>query len=417
MKRALLITVLAIAFLVAFTGTAFANFGPHGGYSQDTDACAGCHRAHTSFSSVTWEDQAGNDHSALLISSASNMEEFCYACHGDAAPGASTNVASGVFDSGPSGADGVLAGGAIFYETNSSFNATLNGGGFEQTGMVASTSMHNMSSGGAIDPLWGAGNSPTSVTMSCTSCHDPHGSSNYRLLKETVNGNVVGGYDAGGNPQPFVVSSEENYPVGGWLKHEAGAVQMTAYKPNYTSAEYKFLQPDPSYSAGKNRSMTTWCAACHEAYVVKGNVNTGSAPYDYGAGEAAANNGALLGARARHRHPVDISLAAGVGPTRALAQEVIVSDILPLDDGPDAGDVRGEWDTDDYIGCLTCHRAHGTDKTMEGWANARLINNPTAVVTWTVEATTVAPVGVNPNFTSALLRADNRGVCERCHNK
>lgn len=407
-----------MAFLLAFAGGAYANFGPHGGYSLDTDACAGCHRAHTSFSSVTWEDQGGNDHSALLISSASTMEEFCYACHGDGAPGASTNVETGVFDSGPSGEDGVAAGGAIFYETNSSFDATLNGGGFASTGYAASTSMHNMGEGGVIDPMWGDGNSPTSVDLTCTSCHDPHGSVNYRLLKETVNGNNVGSYD-GDVPQPFVVSSEENYPVGGWLKHEDGAAQMSAYKPNYTQEEYKFLEPDPGYSAGKNRSMTTWCAACHEAYVVKGDPVSGSDPYDYGSAETAANNGAVLGARARHRHPVDISLAAGVGPTRALTQEVVISDVLPLDDGPDAAadDVRGEYDTDDILGCLTCHRAHGTEKTMEGWANARLINNPTAVVTWTVEATTVAPAGVNPNMSSALLRADNRGVCERCHNK
>ena len=34
------------------------------------------------------------------------MTEFCNACHGDTAPGASTNVASGIFDSGPSAAIG-----------------------------------------------------------------------------------------------------------------------------------------------------------------------------------------------------------------------------------------------------------------------------------------------------------------------
>ena len=42
--------------------------------------------------------------SALLVGSATTMTEFCNACHGDLAPGASTNVVRGVFDSGPTGA-------------------------------------------------------------------------------------------------------------------------------------------------------------------------------------------------------------------------------------------------------------------------------------------------------------------------
>ncbi|MDH4140907.1 MAG: hypothetical protein OEV43_10110, partial [Coriobacteriia bacterium] len=96
MKR-IILTVAAAILLVAFSGAeAYANFGPHGGYAADTDSCAGCHRAHTSFSPITWTDPAGNSHSALLVSSASTMLEFCLACHGDDAPGASTNVVAGV---------------------------------------------------------------------------------------------------------------------------------------------------------------------------------------------------------------------------------------------------------------------------------------------------------------------------------
>jgi hypothetical protein len=81
------------------------------------------------------------------------------------------------------------------------------------------------------------------------------------------------------------------------------------------------------------------------------------------------------------------------------------------------GDPVGAYQENDQLGCLTCHFAHGTDKKMAGWANARLVNNPSAVPTWSVEPTTALPAGVNPNMSSALLRADNRGVCERCHNK
>ena len=144
---------------------------------------------------------------------------------------------------------------------------------------------------------------------------------------------------------------------------------------------------------------------------------TGSAPYDYGTAEAAANNGALLGARSRHRHPVDlpidsVSVAAGWGA------DTVTSTALPLEKRPGAAEPRGTWTRRDYLGCLTCHYAHGTAASMSGWANARLRNNPSGTPSWTIEPTSVAaPKGVNPNFSSSLLRMPNRGVCERCHNK
>jgi predicted CXXCH cytochrome family protein len=426
-KKVSLILAMAAIVVLATAGSAFANFGPHGGYALDTDACAGCHRAHTSFSDLTWQDTGGNNHSALLVSSASTMQEFCYACHGDNAPGASTNVQMGVFDSGPSGADGVTGPG-VAYQTNSAFNGALNGGGFQSmpatngVGFTATSSMHDMEKGSLTDPMWGAGSSaPAGTNLTCTTCHDPHGSSNYRILKDSVNGVTVGGYN-GETPQPFVFSSEEGYPAGGWLKHIPGASQMETYFPNYTTAEYKFAMPDPGYSPGQFRTMSTWCSACHQQYDNK------QSTYNYGgyeavdatrvAGVLTPGVGTAVGDRNRHRHPVNIPIAT-VTQLNGWGSDAITSTILPLDKrlGAPASE-RGTWRTTDYLGCLTCHRAHGAQTTMNGWAVSSLANNPSAVVTWyPTMATAVGPSGVNPNFSSALLRADNRGVCERCHNK
>jgi cytochrome c553 len=381
-KRISIVLVLAMALVLAFSGVAYANFGAHGGYSQDTDACAGCHRAHTSFSEVEWVDQYDNEHSALLVSSASTMEEFCYACHGDLAPGASTNVEEGIFDAGPSGADAQVAGDdndgvLVAYETNSVFDADLNGGAFE-----GSSSMHDMGEGAATDPMWGDGlSAPEGKNLTCTDCHDPHGSSNYRLLKDSVNDNVVGGY-TNDVPTPYVISAEEGYPVGGWLKHEAGASQLTTYFPNYTAPEYAYQAP----LAGQFRSMSTWCSACHERYDDKNDVTDG-VTYDYGEYESYFDGSTTteVGPRARHRHPVNITLAAGVGATRALVEEVITSTVLPLEmsSAKDSADFRGgNWDFQDYMGCLTCHFAHGTSVEMTGWAEAYLATDASAVVTW-----------------------------------
>ena len=56
LKRISIVLALSLALCLAFVGSAYANFGPHGGYIDDTDSCAGCHRAHTSFSTVGWTD-------------------------------------------------------------------------------------------------------------------------------------------------------------------------------------------------------------------------------------------------------------------------------------------------------------------------------------------------------------------------
>jgi len=423
---------MAAIVVLATAGSAFANFGPHGGYALDTDACAGCHRAHTSFSDLSWtattSGGATTNHSALLVSSASTMQEFCYACHGDNAPGASTNVQVGVFDAGPSGADGVTGPG-VAYQTNSTYYGALNGGGFQSmpatngVGFTATSSMHDMEKGSATDPMWGAGSSaPIGVNLTCTSCHDPHGSSNYRILKDSVNGVTVGGYN-GETPQPFVFSSEEGYPAGGWLKHLPGASQMTTYFPNYTTAEYKWANTDLGYAPDDFRSISTWCSACHQEYN-----NRAPSTYNYGgyeavdatrvAGTLTPGVGTAVGDRVRHRHKVDISIDS-VTQGNGWGSTAIISSVLPLEKRPGNWPAeRGTWQTNDYMGCLTCHRAHGAQTVMTGWAVSSLANNPSAVVTWyPTMATAVGPSGVNPNFSSSLLRADNRGVCERCHNK
>jgi len=439
LKRISIILLVALALTFAFSGVAYANFGPHGGYTEDTDACAGCHRAHTSFSTVTWEDRFGGTGSALLIGSATTMEDFCNACHGADAPGASTNVVEGVFDSGPSGADTQIVGDdndgvVVAYETNSTFGGVLNGGGFYSmpeasgsTTMVASSSSHGMEA--TSQPLWGDNDTMLNNTwdlLTCTSCHDPHGSSNYRLLKDSVNGNTVGGYDLADNPLPFVVSAEEGYPLSGWFKHEAGATQVSGYYPDYTTSQYR--------NTGLAReNISGWCSSCHERYIVRNDETAVSAwggsgrgefddittnPYDYDSFLADMDSPAQVGSQIFHRHPMNVTLAAG-DPNGLywLNTPVTTDSVLPLEfDG--SGDIAafraGEWDYTDYLGCLTCHRAHGTAVTMEGWAEAAL--DTTNGTDW-YPVRTPGSGGVDPVFDSALLRADNRGVCERCHNK
>ncbi len=431
MRKHTLLAALTVALFFAMSSVAYANFGPHGGYSDDTDSCAACHRAHTSFSPIQRTQYetiggvrtpTGQIGSALLVSSAQNMREFCTVCHGNDAPGASTNVMAGVFDAGPSAPHTVSAtGGSTLYLTNSSFGATLNAGGFEYLdGVSPVTSAHSMrpdtggSFVGTVAPIWGWGSSIAEEDarlseFTCTSCHDPHGSTNYRLLRDSLPGGAVGGFNLAGQPDPFVISSEEGFPALGWLRGEAGAAQMAAYFPNYTAPQYRF-------QGNADRSISGWCAGCHQEYNQTGTY------YNYegflGAGGAVGSFDATVGAQRFHRHPVNRPVAQF--PNSSLSREPVMDDLLPLEIAP--GDpaqtgTTSTWGYGDMIGCLTCHRAHGTSAVMDGWAESRLrYNIPTGTnTTWTVELTPTAG-GVNPNFSSSLLRADNRGVCQRCHN-
>jgi hypothetical protein len=72
-----------------------------------------------------------------------------------------------------------------------------------------------------------------------------------------------------------------------------------------------------------------------------------------------------------------------------------------------------------YLTCLTCHYAHGSEATMSGWAAGGITTGTAGPVPFQDPTYD----GVQPTYlgaqsgTAALLRYNNRGVCERCHNK
>lgn len=450
----LAVSLVAVALSMMMSGVALANYGPHGGYGSlrnyvgeadfnnqhtnptdfnpDTDACAGCHRAHTAVASVTWTDSQSGVKNALLIgTTASTIREFCYTCHGDNGFGAATNVQAGIYDNTAGRVGAGYTTKAGYGTTSSTAGAVLNGGGFDDMGGALTTmsSWHEVS--GANGTAWGGstGAGPwsnpaggTVMKMDCCECHDPHGSSNYRILKDKVNGVDVGGYlgtfssDVDPNPNPYVISNEVNYPATGvnpgfrlhrnYGDHDGNGVVNTGtdYMPDYTTARYAM-----PVSLNTAKGMSGWCAACHTQY------NTTSS-----SGQLAFNAADGYGTVVRHRHPVNQPLNTFYGD-RAL---LINTTLAPLDQNVPWGDgidipldhdvnteARGSGQRQqltDYLECLTCHRAHGTNTTMSGFANSNSNVYPQP---------DSGSGGVPPAASSALLRANNRGVCERCHNK
>jgi predicted CXXCH cytochrome family protein len=304
--------VVVLILLVGATGIASANNGPHGGYTAITDACAGCHRTHT----------AEGPHLVRDI----NTYNLCMSCHGSTATGAVTNVDDGVWEG--------VAG--------SNVGSPLNGGGFTNYMGEATTSSHDVSE--TITDAWGAGATPErgiaasmigGEALGCASCHDPHGSPNYRIIKETINGVAVA-----------VDQTDE----GAW---------------DYDSEDWA-------------ANMSNVCGACHTAYH-----------------ETAANVGSDAGAWAYpggFTHRVDMSYAYGSNANPETTGFGGYN--LPL------GDSGGL----DSVVCNTCHLSHGSSAAMTGTADG----GPGGGGTLPGDTTATD---------SALLRLDDRGVCEVCHQK
>lgn len=417
--------LLLVVALCALPTVAFANFAIHGNYVSDTDACAGCHRAHTSVSSITWSDAStGDNHSALLVTSATEMWQFCYACHDATSQGADTNVQQGIYE------------GTLYGDQG----GVLNGGGFDSLDQTATTSTHMYkgSSWGAYgggyfgsgatfaadysdagqgpnvgNPGVGVGND---IKMDCATCHDPHGSPNYRILKTVVNGNVVGEYTPSAvpsdpDPNGFVSSTEVGWPINGFRLH----TPYPNYKPSYTTAMYAkgydMTTADGSDATGQNASkgMSGWCAGCHSTYLGPVTTQTKADGTQYASLASTYNAGDGAGLQLRHRHPINVELGTYLGADKA--SMIVTDQVLPLDHGlNEVGSHTNQ--SSDWIECLTCHRAHGTAANMTGYAShsgAASVVDIDGVPRNNFPAQNAVP--------SALLRYDNRGVCERCHNK
>lgn len=433
-KTTWILLAVALLAVVLAPSMALANNGPHGGYVSDTDLCAQCHRAHTAPSSITWTDNQGAQKNALLLTDSGETYLFCLACHDTASQGADTNVTGGVYEGTQFGGETTTA---LISGAFGSVNAAVNPDAEVDSHNVVVTSKHlyNGRSWGAYggglfgvsssemtstdDPrgtaveLPGTGNK---IVMSCTTCHDPHGSSNYRILKDTVNGNTVGGYDGtavgiapfGGRwsaqnpkPIPFVISNERNYPQGGFQLH----IKYPRYDPDYTVANYA-----KAPAGDTSKGMTGWCVGCHTTYndATRGSFTGGTPPYtnpDYVFSSDSPYNAEGIGtvAVARHRHPMNVPLSNYAGPSTMVTNTATG---LPLDH-PVSEQLGGkQYTASDWVECLTCHNAHGSTATMTGWSN---LGDP--AVEEVVGSRGVMPVDSN------LLKMNNRAVCEACHNK
>ncbi len=349
------VAAAALAFLAMPTGTAQADGGPHiKGWGATPDGCAACHRAHRAASEV------------LLVE---DQELLCNSCHGNDALGSALNVMAG---------------------TNEADGGALRAGGFESARLdtddpslrpapvtvlalpapgEAAQSTHSVD--GSAQTVWAYGDISAvdnaglaGFGLACGKCHDPHGNGNYRILR-TIPADTVSPRapvpawfkklwnDADANG--MITTGEDVF-----LDDENPKVYSTADYWNFTyTDQWQDTNADGNADTEiSGRRVGEWCTTCHTRYLAPAGA------YDVDSGDSIFT----------YRHATDPSTRHVSAPPSVASPK----------------------------SCLQCHVAHGSNATSGAFTGA---------VEW--------PDGSSGDGAadSRLLKMNNRGVCQKCHNK
>ena len=388
MRRWTLLLAGAALWLFLAAIPALADGGPHqadinnGTNGLTADSCAGCHRAHT-----------GQTEDSLLATP--TVEALCLTCHGTSGTGATTNIEDGVqYNDGAmppvrgTSVIGALRGGGFVYARIKSSDPFRTPAELGKVSVltagenVTSAHLKLASEAAAVNGdkvvlqnvAWGNSaalpggfsatpNAGPTVTITCGTCHNPHGNDLYRILRPIPNpsGLTVAAAPANvtdylvGTP-PAVPATTRNYTViqtnaaGSriYLASEVAAVGNSAAGDywhkrvpwNATASANDAPNGLPDSTTGFSAQMAAWCSTCHTRYLSQDRAATGDAIY-------------------MNRHTTRSSRS-----------------------------------------CLTCHVSHGTNAQMTGTSSKAF----------------PYPGGSRTGESSRLLKIDNRGTCQMCHD-
>jgi predicted CXXCH cytochrome family protein len=394
------------------------NNGSVGGITAD--GCATCHRIHTSKSPTGY----------LLVSSEATITDYCRSCHGATGTGAATDVDTGVqynmsgiardkstvigalrsggFISAYIGSDAAYR--LVTVGSNSATNpkvpvaaaaapvtsAHIAIAGVGGNGLTAKNIVWGSGALGAGDGLTGAGGD-LAKAMECTACHNPHGNGNYRILN--------------GIPDP----------KGGTLATTAVNVTDATFDPARTR-NYTVIQ-----KAGTPGDESTYLLYADQVLFARNNAPVGSGDYTALSGDYFHKN-VPYNVSTSSTYPYDgpnarpntsASSATGFGSTDPAGFNVQMTNwcsqchtrYLAASGARStaSGDAIYMYrhTTAKNRTCTTCHVAHGTNAVMNQDTSAGTTYS--ANVPWPGNnGTTIGD--------SRLLKVDNRGTCQLCHD-
>lgn len=325
MKKHIFTVLLAFAFgLGLMLLMAKPSMAVHGGSGQLT--CGQCHTMHNSQGNSSLGGAAGGTARLLRLSS-TNTHELCLKCHSE---GGSADVAY-------SNDLGTNINPPKVWTTNAwtgadFFNKIGAGGDFRSIGTVTAAGVvtltvsggddvnalgygHSLGITNPIPPGNNAGDTPLTV-LTCTNCHDPHGTKVYPINANGVNmfrmlkSKPVGGGTTGGSSlETTGVTVRAVSYAGAASAATSGAIASNLKGTDYTGSAYGSGQQHiwPVYkgatsqnvysSSAVGEGISAWCAQCHDNWhenIASGNLITGPTG-DW------------------KRHPVDVNLNCSDG--------------------------------------------------------------------------------------------------------
>ncbi len=339
--------------------------------------CGGCHTMHNSQGSSSLGGASGGSMILLRanVSGRQEIHKLCLQCHSDQGVQATTNqsphsqVAPKVHNTADTWTEGTAinligAGGNFYPELNASF-ALSSGTGW--TGLtVAQGRGHSLGLTNVAPP----GGDQNISAFSCTSCHDPHGTTATTSAINVFRNLKVNAFDAGANSGVSLTTAEHTSWVGGVTGTFAGSGN---YVPQASSDGGSKIWPvikgTPTGTAssdaansnsygGASGGISRWCAQCHDSWhelLTAGN---------YAAGGRGAKGD-------WNRHPVDNVLDEGSTNGQSGAGVDIFDNsnysvttagqVLPVANATGTANRTFyiQSATTDKVMCLSCHFAHG----------------------------------------------------------
>lgn len=339
MRKTLVIT-LGLCF-IAGTALAFHD----GGVAH----CNGCHTMHNSQDGALVDVDSPNGNAWLLVDA--TPSDVCIACHDhlDQPLGAD-----------PLAPPALRGGGNFVYLLEDNLNdghaGATNPIGGDAAGHNLDAPGHGLATDGTLTQSPG-GSFPASQ-MGCTSCHDPHGTQDFRFL-----------YGAGRVVQDGLATFTNPAP-------DADGISI-------------FAAESATYHTAYKSGMSAWCGNCHGDFHANGT-------------KLVHPSGMTLGGTIATTYNLYNGTEDQAGGTAATAYLVDV----PFEDTANTSFGTAGPSASSQVSCITCHRAHATSAPDAG--------------RWDFSVTLLEEDGAESGsyaIPDPYNSPNQRSLCNKCHNK